>query len=283
MTVAAPPLDRLDTAFRRWADAHPERPDVLCDQSLALASLFEVLADLLAQRARGAVLDLGTGFGAVASRLAARGRRVVGVDVDRDVLDAAREIAATAGLETRARFVRADATALPFGDGSFGLVVASLLFQHLAAPEQVVAEASRVLGPQGTVAVFDVDDGLGVVHPRTAALERLEEAFSAWQAGVRGDRQVGRKVPALLDAAGFGSIEVFVLPEARYSPTAPGSEPRRLTTRRLRAAREGIVGAGVVSAAAFDALVADVESAPARRVLRCEGRVLVLGRKDGAR
>lgn len=284
MTLLAPPEGRLDSAFRRWADAHAQRPGgVLCDQNLALSPMYELIADLLAQRSLGRVLDLGTGFGAIATRLAARGREVVGVDRDEDVLAAAAAIAATAGLDARLELLRSDVTDVPVEPGSFDLVVASLVLQHLSSPEEVLAEAFRLLGPGGTVAIFDIDDGLGIVHPETESLRRLEEAFKAWQEGFSGDREIGRKVPGLLDDAGFEQIEVYVLPQARFSGTAPGSEERRLTAQRLLSAKEGIVGCDLVPAGEFDGLLAAYETSPSRRLCRIEGRVLVFGKKAGAR
>lgn len=284
VTLLAPPEGRLDAAFRRWADAHPHRPGgVLCEQNLALSPMYELIADLLAQRGPGRVLDLGTGFGAIATRLAARGCEVVGIDRDEDVLAAAEAIAATAGLGTRLELLRSDAATVPLEPGSFDLVVASLLLQHLSNPERVVEEAFRLLRPGGAVAIFDVDDGLGIVHPETGEQRRLEEMFKAWQEGLSGDREIGRKVPGLLDGAGFEQIDVYVLPQARFSGTSPGSEERRLTTERFLSAKEGIVGSGKVSADEFDALVAAYETSPPRRLCRIEGRVLVFGKKAAPR
>lgn len=48
---------------------------------------------------------------------------------------------------------QADATALPFEDGSFDAVIAMHMFYHLADPSQGVAEMYRVLKPGGFLAV----------------------------------------------------------------------------------------------------------------------------------
>ena len=275
-------MAELLEAYRRFASAHPDTPERwLLDQSIGLSSLYDVVAGLVAPRSSGPVLDLGTGYGPIAIRLAARGLGVMGIDRDERVLHCAEEIASRyLGTSARARFVTADATRLPLPErAGFRLVTASLLLEHVANPAQVAAEAFRVLDAGGTAAFFDVDDGLGIEHPETPALLRLGEALSAWQSGYGGDRRIGRKIPGLLADAGFVDVEVYVLPQARFSVTSPGSEERRLTAEHLGRAREGIVSTGLLSEQRFDGLLAEFLHAPERRLCHIEGRVLALGRK----
>ncbi len=85
----------------------------------------------------GRVLDLGCGAGHSFSELTPR--ESVGVDVDAAALHGQ-------GRET----VAADMRALPFADGSFASVLAVQSIEHVGDPEQVVAEARRVLQPGGT-------------------------------------------------------------------------------------------------------------------------------------
>ena len=87
------------------------------------------------------VLDLGCRYGAL-TRAYAAGNEVVGVDVDRDAL----EQAAALGIDTRWADVEEP---LPFEDDSFDVVVAGELLEHMREPGAVVAEALRILRPEG--------------------------------------------------------------------------------------------------------------------------------------
>ncbi len=80
------------------------------------------LAELAALREGERVLDVGAGLGGPARFIAERfGVDVTGVDVTAAFVERAEELTRDAGLADRVRFVRADATALPFADGAFAI------------------------------------------------------------------------------------------------------------------------------------------------------------------
>jgi SAM-dependent methyltransferase len=88
------------------------------------------------------VLDLGCRYGALTKAYLVS-NRVVGVDVDSDALGHAARL----GI----RPVHHDIEeGLPFGEGSFDVVVAGELLEHVRAPDQLVEEVLRVLRPGGT-------------------------------------------------------------------------------------------------------------------------------------
>jgi SAM-dependent methyltransferase len=99
----------------------------------------------------GRVLDLGCGVGHSYHRLAPR--ETVGVDIDSEALE---------GQERNT--VVADMRALPFDDASFPSVVAVQSIEHVPDPERAVAEAARVLEPDG-VAVFVTPNRLTLGRP----------------------------------------------------------------------------------------------------------------------
>jgi SAM-dependent methyltransferase len=96
------------------------------------------------------VLDVGCGTGPVAITAARLGARVTGLDLTPELLEHARENAGIAEVEVE--WHQGDAEALPFGDGSFDVVVSQ--FGHIFAPrpEVAVAEMLRVLKSGGTIA-----------------------------------------------------------------------------------------------------------------------------------
>lgn len=100
------------------------------------------------------VLDVGTGAGATALALAARGARVVALDLTPAMLERARAQAAErglAGFETRL----GDAAELPFGAAAFDVVSCRVCAHHFGRARRAVAEMARVLRPGGQILLID--------------------------------------------------------------------------------------------------------------------------------
>lgn len=86
------------------------------------------------------LLDLGAGAG-ILSEMSFRGRarKVCGVDLDERVVDNPFLDEAKIG----------GAEGVPYGDGTFDVVICNNVLEHLPAPERVFAEVARVLRPGG--------------------------------------------------------------------------------------------------------------------------------------
>lgn len=132
----------------------PAQYDDLAGEWWAPGGAFAALHWLAEARGRlippaprpGAVLvDLGCGGGVLAPHVPA-GYAHHGVDLNETALS----VAAARGVRT----LRGDATAVPLPDGFADVAVAGELLEHVPDPEQVIAEAVRLLRPGGTV-VFD--------------------------------------------------------------------------------------------------------------------------------
>jgi ubiquinone/menaquinone biosynthesis C-methylase UbiE len=143
------------------------------------------------------VLEVGCGTGVLTRVLAGLPTvdRVVGVDIAEALLDRARELAPDI------EFAQADARSLPFGDGSFDVVVFDSTFSHVPGPEQAVAEAFRVLRPEGLLAAFDGDYATATVA--LAEHDPLQTCVEAMMANSVTDRRIMRRLPGLLRDHGF--------------------------------------------------------------------------------
>ena len=105
------------------------------------------------------VLDLGCGAGRHAYEAYRRGARVVAADLDFKELPPVNGMFGAMLLEGEAAppagaaAVSADATNLPFPDGSFDAVIAAEILEHLPNDAAALSEIARVVRPGGTVAV----------------------------------------------------------------------------------------------------------------------------------
>lgn len=110
------------------------------------AQAVEPLLEMARVAAGTVVLDVACGPGYVAGGAAARGATAVGIDFASSMItEAARHFQ---GVDFR----QGDAEALDFESSSFDAVVCAFGLLHLAAPEEAIAEAYRVLRPGGRYA-----------------------------------------------------------------------------------------------------------------------------------
>ncbi|MEO5626939.1 MAG: class I SAM-dependent methyltransferase [Dokdonella sp.] len=100
------------------------------------------------------VLDAACGEGYGSALLADIAAEVTGVDVDQASIAHAR---ARYVLKPRLRYDCADATALPYADRAFDLVVSFETLEHLTAQEQLIAGFARVLTDDGVLLVSSPD------------------------------------------------------------------------------------------------------------------------------
>ena len=122
----------------------------------ALARRVLVPRALQGEQPRGEVLEIGTGSGAMAAQILAAfpDARLVATDYDPDMVTTATGNLARFG--DRARVERADATALPFEDGRFDLVLSFAMLHHVVKWEDALGEAVRVLRPGGRLVGYDL-------------------------------------------------------------------------------------------------------------------------------
>jgi len=101
------------------------------------------LASLYCRRKR--VLDAGCGAGYGAAHLAQSAERVSAIDISSEAICDARRRYPIANLQ----FEVASVTSMPFADASFDLITAFEVIEHLDDWNRFIAEAARVLTPEG--------------------------------------------------------------------------------------------------------------------------------------
>jgi ubiquinone/menaquinone biosynthesis C-methylase UbiE len=102
-----------------------------------------------------AVLEVAPGPGYLAIEVAKLTRfQVTGLDVSRTMVEIAREHATAAGVAVD--FQHGDATAMPFADRSFDLIVCQAAFKNFRRPVTALDEMHRVLRPGGLAVIQDM-------------------------------------------------------------------------------------------------------------------------------
>lgn len=99
------------------------------------------------------VLDVATGTGDLAFRMAQAGARAVGIDFCLDMLLVAKEKAR--GQPFRPSFCLQRAEELAFRDNSFDACTMGVALRHMKDPKEVFREMARVAKPGGRIVITD--------------------------------------------------------------------------------------------------------------------------------
>jgi ubiquinone/menaquinone biosynthesis C-methylase UbiE len=167
-------------------------------------------------------LDIATGTGFTAFAIAARCRRVIGLDLTPGMIREARRLAGERGIRNLL-FCLGDADALPFADGAFDLVTCRFASHHFPDLPRALSEMARVVRSGGRVVVED-----------TCAPEAREMAalMNEWEL-MRDPSHIANQPPsrlrALLEASGL-AVEATAMSKvpqefddwARRGGVAPG-------------------------------------------------------------
>lgn len=197
----------------------------------------ERLIDMAGVHEGDRVLDVACGTGIVA-RLAAHrvGEHgtVAGVDLNEGMLAVAE--ATAVDIRPSIEWRQADASELPFPEGSFDVVFCQQALQFFEDPMAALGEMHRVLAPGGRAVIsvwrpLDFQPGYDVLaaaldrHVGAEAGEMMRSPFSAWgiadlHAMADGSMFDGRTVSIELGSVRFPSVEEFIRREVASSPLA---------------------------------------------------------------
>lgn len=103
-------------------------------------------------------LDLGTGTAQIPIELCRRSSdwRVWAIDLAPNMLYLARANVEVASLSSRIRLDLVDAKRLPYQDDRFAAVISNSIVHHIPEPRFALAEAVRVVRPQGWIFIRDL-------------------------------------------------------------------------------------------------------------------------------
>lgn len=119
--------------------------------SRGILDAIEHCVNRLRPRPDERILDVATGTGWTARRVAERGAAVTAVDIASGELEAARRISTRMGLNTDFRL--GDAEALPFQDATFDGVISTFGVMFASRPADAAAELARVCRHGGRIAL----------------------------------------------------------------------------------------------------------------------------------
>jgi len=155
------------------------------------------------------LLDVGCGPGTITLDLAeavAPGV-VTAVENVEAPLETARAAAAERG-DTTTRFELADVHDLPYADGSFDVVHAHQVLQHLTDPVGALREMLRVCKPGGWVAAREADYAAMSWYPELPGLEEWRTLYRAVARAKGAEPDGARRMRAWARAAGLTDVRL---------------------------------------------------------------------------
>jgi len=151
------------------------------------------------------LLDVGAGPGTITVDFASRVGRVTATEINADALSLSQTLAAERGA-TNIDFSVEDVHALSFADGSFDIVHAHQVLQHVGDPVQALREMRRVTRPGGPGAGRDADAARLLRVPLPPQPARWLRLYREAARANGGEPDAGRRLLAWARAAGFTDI-----------------------------------------------------------------------------
>ncbi|WP_420606558.1 ArsR/SmtB family transcription factor [Novosphingopyxis sp.] len=135
-----------------YFEAQADKWDEIRSFHVAEAQVEAAMLAMIGTQDIGRLLDIGTGTGRMIELFGPRARAVCGIDKSPDMLRLAR---AKLDGDLQAELLQGDFNALPLADASMDMIVCHQVLHYAQAPERVIAEAARVLAPEGCLMIVD--------------------------------------------------------------------------------------------------------------------------------
>jgi arsenite methyltransferase len=179
------------------------------------------------------VLDLGSGAGLdvlLSARRVAPGGHAYGLDMTDEMLAVANQNKAKAGIDN-ATFLKGSIEDIPLAQNSVDVVISNCVINLAEDKRAVLAEAFRVLGPGGRLAVSDM------VEISTLPAE-TKKALDSWAGCIAGTIPVD-DYRQLLVEVGFDAIDIEVSRE--YAPEPFQGKIASAAIRATKPLTKGVV------------------------------------------
>ncbi|HLI79846.1 MAG TPA: methyltransferase domain-containing protein [Candidatus Binataceae bacterium] len=201
------------------------------------------------------ILEVGSGLGILAARVAQSAPDAMVVGVEQSSEQLAR---ATASL--RVRYVRGDAHRLPFVAGSFDLAYCRYVLEHVRDPAMVLREMYRVLREGAWIVVMENDITAMRYDPPSEAFDEVWRAFAELQRRIGGDGLIGSKLFRMLCGARFRDVELSIQPEVHWAGSSGFEAWIENQIGNLRGAYDALIESRLASHARIDEAIADLDA-----------------------
>lgn len=202
-------LARFDAIAARWWDPHGEMGALHAINPLRTRYIEQVAGGLRGKR----VVDVGCGAGLLSEAMAARGAKVLGIDLAPEVLEAARRHLQGSKLDVEYRSVAAEALA-DEQPASCDLVTCLEMLEHVPDPASVVAACAKLARPGASVVFSTINR-----NPKSYALAIVAAEYIL-NLVARGTHEYAKLIrPSELDRwARAAGLEVREIRGMTYNP-----------------------------------------------------------------
>lgn len=208
------------------------------------------------------ILDVGSGLGQLTRAMARQaGVRAVGVERDLRQIEEGLRQARAAGEEGLLEIRSGDAGMLPLREdewGTFDIVHARFVLEHVGDPQRVVDEMARAVRPGGRVILSDDDHSMLRLRPEPAGARELWEAYCRAYDRIGCDAYVGTRLLELMVRAGLRGRRAALLNFGAGAGEAHFADMVENFVGVVETARRTIVDSGLMGAGAFESACAEV-------------------------
>lgn len=209
-----------------WSDYVQNIETLYCSRALRFSDRYrETYKSAFKIDGRAKILEIGCGPGALSESLARwyPSAEIVGIDRDSSFIEFASRRAPSV------RFLEADATALPFEEESFDVVLSNTVQEHVE-PSQFFGEQRRVLKKGGVCLVLSARRGINVeadcIQAQSEQEERIWERVKPFYEENHRKYEVGRyamsesELPSAMERYGFSHVSTNYL-AINLTPDSP--------------------------------------------------------------